>query len=40
MKKEFDIFFSDKANVFMSSYKVDPKTDLLILYLQDQKEAL
>jgi hypothetical protein len=40
MKKEFDNFFSDKANVSMSSYKVDPKTDLPILYLQDQKKAL
>jgi hypothetical protein len=40
MKNEFDIFFSDKANVSMSSYKVDPKTNLPILYLQDQKEAL
>ncbi|PKC08808.1 hypothetical protein RhiirA5_399080 [Rhizophagus irregularis] len=30
----------DKSNVTMSSYKVDSKTNLPILYLQDQKEAL
>ncbi|CAG8621854.1 2044_t:CDS:2, partial [Diversispora eburnea] len=29
----------DKSNVLMSSYKVDAKTNLPILYLQDQKQA-
>src|SRR5256885_15057156 len=37
---QFDLFFSDKANVSMSSYKVDSKTNLPILYLQDDKQAL
>jgi len=37
---EFDAFFADKDNVSMSSYKVDSKTNLLILYLKDNKEAL
>lgn len=40
MKSQFDIFFSDKANVTMSSYKIDPKTELPLLYLQDQKSEL
>ncbi len=37
MQDQFEIFFQDKANVTMSSYKMDPKTGLLILYLLDQK---
>jgi hypothetical protein len=39
-KKEFELFFADKANVNMSSYKVDAKTQLPVLYLKDQKSAL
>ncbi|CAB5197814.1 unnamed protein product [Rhizophagus irregularis] len=39
-EREFQLFFQDKSNVTMSSYKVDPKTNLPILYLQDQKKAL
>ena len=39
-EREFELFFQDKSNVNMSSYRVDPKTNLLILYLQDQKKAL
>ncbi|RHZ65458.1 hypothetical protein Glove_315g48 [Diversispora epigaea] len=39
-EKEFELFFQDKSNVSMSSYKVDTKTNLPILYLQDQKQAL
>src|SRR3954452_23194691 len=39
-EKEFQLFFADKANVNMSSYKVDAKTQLLMLYLKDQKSAL
>ena len=39
-EREFELFFQDKSNVTMSSYKVDPKTNLPILYLQDQKTAL
>ena len=35
--RQFENFFE---NVTMSSYKVDPKTNLPILYLKDQKEAL
>ncbi|PKB97410.1 hypothetical protein RhiirA5_384682 [Rhizophagus irregularis] len=38
--KEFESFFSDKDNVTMSSYRVDPKTNLPLLYLKDDKEAL
>ncbi|GES91818.1 hypothetical protein GLOIN_2v1535567 [Rhizophagus clarus] len=37
---EFESFFSDKENVTMSSYRVDPKTNLPLLYLKDNKEAL
>jgi len=40
MQHQFDSFFADKANVSMSSYKVDAKTGLPILYLQDTKSAL
>jgi hypothetical protein len=39
-EREFELFFQDKSNVTMSLYKVDPKTNLPILYLQDQKKAL
>ena len=39
-EKQFELFFTDKANVNMSSYKVDAKTQLPVLYLKDQKNAL
>ena len=39
-EREFELFFQDKSNVTMSSYRVDSKTNLPILYLQDQKKAL
>jgi hypothetical protein len=39
-EKEFELFFADKTNVNMSSYKVDAKTQLPVLYLKDQKSAL
>ncbi|CAG8648390.1 6004_t:CDS:2, partial [Diversispora eburnea] len=38
--KEFELFFTDKANVNMSSYKVDAKTQLPVLYLKNQKSIL
>ncbi|PKK57370.1 hypothetical protein RhiirC2_866515, partial [Rhizophagus irregularis] len=38
--KEFEAFFADKENVSMSSYKVHSKTNLPILYLKDNKDAL
>jgi hypothetical protein len=38
--QEFEAFFLDKDNVSMSSYKIDTKTKLPVLYLQDNKEAL
>ena len=38
--QQFETFFADRENIAMSSYKVDPKTNLPILYLKDQKEAL
>ncbi|CAG8666216.1 4495_t:CDS:2 [Cetraspora pellucida] len=34
-EKEFKLFFNDKENVNMSSYKVDTNTNLPILYLKD-----
>ena len=40
IEDQFEAFFSDKANVSMSSYKVDPRTNRPILYLLDQKESL
>ena len=40
VQAQFDLFFSDKAKVSISSYKVDSKTNLPILYLQDDKQAL
>lgn len=39
-EKQFEAFFADKANVNMSSYKVDPRTNMPILYLTDQKSEL
>ena len=39
-QNQFDTFFADKANVNMSSYKVDARTNLPIMYLQDNKQAL
>jgi hypothetical protein len=38
--QEFEAFFADKDNVSMSSYKVDTKTNLPILYLKDNKQEL
>jgi hypothetical protein len=38
--KQFDLFFSDKENVNMSSYKTEVKTGLPVLYLQDSKSSL
>ena len=38
--REFEVFFTNKENVSMSSYKVHSKTNLPILYLKDNKEAL
>ena len=38
--KEFETFFSDKNNVTMSSYHIDPKTNLPLLYLKDNKKSL
>ena len=37
---QFDSFFSDKNNVSMSSYKTNNKSELPILYLQDNKKSL
>ncbi|PKK66204.1 hypothetical protein RhiirC2_785079 [Rhizophagus irregularis] len=39
-EKQFELFFADKKNINMSSYKVDAKTQLPVLYLKDQKNAL
>ncbi|CAG8821018.1 8337_t:CDS:2, partial [Racocetra persica] len=39
-ERQFKIFFSDKDNVTMSSYKTDPKTNLPILFLRDNKASL
>ncbi|GES77637.1 hypothetical protein GLOIN_2v1880126 [Rhizophagus clarus] len=39
-EKEFQLFFADKTNVNMSSYKIDAKTQLPVLYLKDQKSTL
>ena len=38
--KQFELFFNDKANVNMSSYKTETKTGLPVLYLQDSKSSL
>jgi len=37
---QFLAFFDDKNNVTMSSYAVDKKTGLPLLYLKDNKETL
>ncbi|RHZ88328.1 hypothetical protein Glove_23g66 [Diversispora epigaea] len=37
---QFHTFFSDKNNVSMSSYSVDAKTGLPILYLKENKQSL
>lgn len=39
-EEQFEIFLSDKDNVNMSSYKVDSKSGLPLLYLSKQKEIL
>ena len=39
-EREFELFFADKANVNMSSYHIDKKIQLPVLYLKDQKSAL
>ena len=39
-EKQFVEFFQDKSNISQSSYKVDPKTNLPIVYMRDQKQAL
>jgi hypothetical protein len=39
-EREFELFFADKENVNMSSYHIDKKTQLPVLYLKDQKSAL
>ncbi|GBC35988.2 hypothetical protein GLOIN_2v1767205 [Rhizophagus irregularis DAOM 181602=DAOM 197198] len=36
-EREFELFFADKANVNMSSYHINKKTQLPVLYLKDQK---
>ncbi|RHZ76216.1 hypothetical protein Glove_200g7 [Diversispora epigaea] len=38
--KQFELFFTNKKNVNMSSYKTDNKTGLPVLYLQDHKQVL
>jgi hypothetical protein len=38
--EQFSNFFEDKANVIMSSYKTDAKTQLPVLYLKNTKKAL
>jgi len=38
--QQFEAFFSDKNNVSMSSYAVDNKTGLPLLYLKDNKQTL
>ncbi|CAB4438535.1 unnamed protein product [Rhizophagus irregularis] len=39
-EREFELFFANKANVNMSSYHINKKTQLPVLYLKDQKSAL
>ena len=39
-EREFELFFADKANVNISSYHINQKTQLPVLYLKDQKSAL
>ena len=36
-EEQFTIFFQDRENVAMSSYHIDAKTGLPVLYLRDQK---
>jgi hypothetical protein len=38
--KQFELFFSTKEHVNMSSYKTDNESCLPVLYLQDHKQAL
>ena len=38
--EQFSNFFEDKANVIISSYKTDAKTQLPVLYLKNTKKAL
>ena len=40
MLNQFELFFVDKNNVNMSSYKSENETGLPVLYLQDHKQAL
>ncbi len=40
MLSQFELFFADKKNVNMSSFKTDNKSGLPVLYLQDHKQAL
>jgi len=40
MLSQFELFFTDKKYVNMSSYKTDNKSGLPVLYLQDCKQAL
>ena len=37
---QFELFFSSKENVNMSSYKTDSESGLPVLYLQDTKASL
>ena len=37
---QFLAFFQDKNNVAQSSYRIDAKTGIPIIYMQDQKQAL
>ncbi len=39
-EREFELVFADKANVNMSSYHIDQKIQLPVLYFKDQKSAL
>ncbi|GBB96565.1 hypothetical protein RclHR1_27850001 [Rhizophagus clarus] len=38
--EQFNNFFEDKANVIMSSYKSDAKTQLPVFYFKNTKKAL
>jgi hypothetical protein len=37
---QFELFFNNKENVNMSSFKTETKTGLPVLYLQDSKKSL
>ncbi|CAG8830399.1 5176_t:CDS:1, partial [Racocetra persica] len=39
-ENQFLAFFQDKNNITQSSYLTDTKTRILVLYIQDQKQAL